>query len=363
MTQEAVPFRPGEALRAPLVTRPGASLAASVPLLGSAVGAVGRRPLAAVIWVLALLLVPVLGLVWGGVFTLIGWVSARERLKKEGLVALGEALAPPVARAQLDGGLFRGLWRFHKLSLSVALVQLPAMVLAFAPAAIVYALLMPVQAALPAIEGRVVAAVIPGLLGFGALVVIAAQQLVLLRVLAASGPDYSIGAVFRAAGAAWAVALADLGLLAGVALGALAACLAAGGLIGLSAWLGSLLALGGASMVILVWTAALAVVSVSAVLLEALASWAAAAAVVPVRDPAAFSFSRWASQWIASITTFLSSRGVRGGIVLLCSAAAIFTAGAAIVSGQNFTSWVGLGWFTVSAGLLVLLDRRSGRKE
>jgi hypothetical protein len=49
--------------------------------------------------------------------------------------------------------------------------------------------------------------------------------------------------------------------------------------------------------------------------------------------------------------------GIGVGACLLIGLA---TALSAFATGQNFTSWIGLGWFAVTAAVLVFLERKRG---
>lgn len=362
MTQEAVSFR-AEPHRAPFEDRAGAPLSAALPRLIEAVRAVGTRPIAAITWVLALVLAPIMALLWGAGFAQMGWVGSRDRLRREGPIGLGELLAPKEARAQFDRGLFSGLWRVHKLSLSLVLIELPTMLLALAPAAIAYAMLMPVQMALSGIPGMILSYGIPALIASLTLDVILAQQILLLRILGASGPRYSTGLVFRAVGVSWAIALRDLRMLLGLGAAFLALSLGAGGFVGISAWLSSLVQLGGASVLILTWTGTIAGLAVTALILESVAGWAFSVPVTPVQDARAFSFSAWLVGFLKAAVAFVASKGARGIGVAACLGVGLMVAIAAIVSGNMFSSWVGLGWFAACAATLLVLDRRGGSER
>lgn len=342
--------------------RTGPPFAAALPRLSQAGKTIASDPLGTFAWVLASALVLLLTPVWGVAFLAMGWMSARRRLRSDGLIGIGEVLVPAMASAQFERGLFSGIWRVQKLSVAVALVQLPTTLLALLPAAILYAMLAPSLAAFPGTFGMILAWGLPSLVAMVALAFVAAEQMLAFRILAASGPKYSIGLVQRAVGQAWRTTLEEGRLLFGVSLGLGIAAVAAGVFVGLSAWLASALELGGGAVLVMTWTGVVAGVVLVAFVYETLVSWAEALPIERVEDDSAFSFSSWFVDWVKSVAELPLAKGaVTIGLFIVLALGLLATLGA-MATGSALTSWLGLGWFAVTAVTLLVLFR-AGRSS
>jgi hypothetical protein len=316
-----------------------------------------ERPLAPVAWVLVLPIALILSPIWGSGFAMIGWLSARERLRQDGLEGLGAALAPELARKQYERGVFAGIWHTQKLGIAVSLIELPTMLIAFAPAAAAYFLLQPAQMLFAPTTGLAISYGVPGLLGLAAATVVGAQTFLVYRLLGESGPDYSLGLVFRMVGHSWRLTLRNSTLLVTLAAGLLAVTLVGGAFVGVSVWGARKLELGGGTFVVLTWTAAVAGLAQLSVTLNALASWAMRIEAEPIMvSPEHFSFGRWLGTWLKATGEWLRARGVISVGIGACLIIGALTGLVALVSGKNFESWVGLGWFAVTALTLVAVN-------
>lgn len=334
------------------------TLGASLPRLAGAARAIAQEPVTTVAWLLALAVAVVLTPIWGSAFVIMGWLAARSRMRTEGLAGLGEALAPSLARHQFRDGVWRGIWRAQKLGFAFALVQLPTSLLALTPAAIAFGLFAPTQATFGGALGLLTAYLVPCLVALACLVVILAESLVAYRILAVSGPDYSLGVVFRAVGAAWKATLAQASTLVGVTFGVLATALGVGIIVGGSGWLADLLELGGGVLIVVQWTGVVGGLFFVGLVLETLADWSDDVNIAAVPTGEHFSFSAWFSGWLQSAVNWFAGKGVVSVGLVLILALGVLTSGVALVTGQNLVSWVGLGWFAVTAAVLVMLQRQ-----
>lgn len=332
------------------------SLRASIPRLGAAARQIAEDPITTIAWLAALLIAVVLAPVWGSAFVIMGWLGARLRMRKEGLTGLGDALAPSLARQQYKDGVWRGIWRTQSLGLAFTLVQLPTTLLAFVPAAIVFGLFS--TASIPGEMGLVIGYVIPGLVALACAVVVLAQNITAYRILAVSGPKYTLGLVFGAVGEAWKLTLSQARLLVGLTAGLLLTAIAGGVLVGLSAKLAEVMQLGMRQLVVITWTGGLVAVFFSGLVLESLASWSDELEIEPIRAQAPFSFSAWLTAWLTWAVKWLSEQGVISVGLVACLVIGVLTSMVALVTGKNFESWFGLGWFAVTAAVLVILNRQ-----
>jgi hypothetical protein len=347
-----------QALAPPGRTHRGPPISAAKARLKAAGQSLASDPLGTLAWVLSSALVTLLAPIWGAAFVMMGFMSARRRLRTEGLVGLGEVLVPEMARVQFERGLFSGIWRVQKLSVALALVQLPTTLLALAPAALLYAMFIPALGTFPGTVGMLLAFGVPGFVALIGLAFIAAEQMLTLRILALSGPDYSLGLVQRAVGAAWRTTIEQGSLLFGLSLGVGAASIAAGIFVGGSAKLASVLELGGGIMLVMTWTAAVAGVLLLAFVYETLVSWAESVPAQRIEDVAAFSFSKWVVSWMQSVAELPLAKGAVTIGLILVLAIGLLTTVFALATGAALSSWLGLGWFAVTATTLLFLSRK-----
>jgi len=331
-------------------------LTASVPRLKAATRQIAEDPFTTIVWVAALAISVVLAPVWGGAIVVMGWLAARHRMRTDGVSGLGDALAPELARHQYRDGVWRGIWRTQSLGIAVLLVQAPTTLLAFVPAAVVYGLFS--TASLPGTAGLVIGYVVPGLVALACAVVVLAQNLVTYRILSNSGPDYSLGIVFRAVGAAWNATLSQARLLIGLTIGLLLVAVAGGVFVGLSAKLAEALQLGLRQLVVITWTGGLIGLFFTGLMLESLAAWSDELDVDAATAEAPFSFTAWLTEWLTWGASWLSNKGVISVGLVACMLVGVLTSVVALVTGKNFESWFGLGWFAVTAAVLVILERQ-----
>lgn len=329
----------------------------SASRLRSAIVEVAEAPLPSLLSALSLVLVVILAPIWGSAYAAIGWMESKRRLQREGLAGLGSVLAPEIGRAQYRDGLWSGIWRAQKLGLSVLLIELPTVVLALLPAAAVYALIKP---AAMLFEMEVALALeygVPGIIALLSLVIVNAQVMLMLRILAEARGERSIGLVFRASAESWEATLAQTKHLLGLGFGFLALAILSGVLVGGSLELAKELGVMGAFQVILMWTGTVAIAFLSATTLTALFSWTEDVRIESlVASSGDFSFTRWLQAWLSGALRWLSEQGVITVGIGACLIVGTLTGLVALVTGKNFESWVGLGWFAVTAATLVVLN-------
>ena len=343
------------------MTTDGNTFRASLPRFAAAARTISRRPLLAAAWLAALVVAIILTPIWGTAFVAMGWLLSRRRMRDEGLGGLGETLAPALARHQFADGVWRGIWRAQKLGVAVTLIQLPTIIFAFLPAAIAAGLFTSVQAAFPGMTGMVLGYAIPGLVALACAVVVLAEHLVTYRILAASGPDYSAGLVFRAVGEAWKHTLARTSVLVGMTAGILVSAIGAGVIMGVTFWLADLLKLGMGSLVVITWTGALTGAFFLSLVLETLADWSDDIEIQPV-EAEGFSFSAWLGEWLQTAARWIEERGVVSVGLVVCMLIGVLSSVVALGTARTFDSWVGLGWFAVTATILVVLQRQRQRR-
>jgi hypothetical protein len=345
----------------PRARRRGRGGSEAIAVFSRAAKEVLTRPLAAFAWTVALFLTVVVAPVWGSAPSMIGWIRSRARIRSEGLVGLGEVLAPEVARRQFEEGVWRGVWRTQTLGLAILVIELPTIVLALVPAAMAFGLAMPLGSVMPGAAGMIVSKLVPGLVAFACLMFVAAQQVLLLRIIGESGARWSLGLVFRAAGAAWSTVLEDGAFLVTFAALVLGGSLAAGAFVGGSAYLATQLQLAAGMQLVLVWSGSIAGFVFSSLLFETLVSWAESAQVRPIEAGSHFSFSAWLRGWLGSAVEWFAKKGLVSLGIGACAAVGLATAVVALATGQNFSSFVGLGWFAVTAGVLIVHEWIRGR--
>ncbi len=328
----------------------------------AALGEVGSNPLHHLALVAAGLVSAVLTPLWGATFVNMGWLDARQRVADEGLVGLGAAFAPQQARAQFGDGVWTGLWRVQTLPIAVAAVGLPATLFALLPAVLVAGLMMPARMSFPGISGMVLGTALPAIVLAACLVAITAQMMLMLRLLGRSGPQYSVGLVFRVVGEAWRGTLADLPMLLGLGASVALTMIAGGIFVGISTFLATKLQLGmGGVALIAQWSGVALAFIVIASALEALAQWAEETALQPVDATGAWRFSSWLREWLLSAVRWFGGRGVMATGVGVSLAMGTVVSALAVMTGEVWTSWVGVAWFAVSAAVLVTLYRTGSK--
>lgn len=308
--------------------------------------------------VLASLVAPL----WGYVLSLSALSKARRRLQSEGLIGLGELLAPEISRAQYADGVWRGLWRVHGTSLAFWLIQLPTVLLALAPAALTWALLQPLRFVFPGDLGPSIASGATALVAFFCVLVIAAQTVLALRILSESGQKLSLGYIARICGEAWRATLRDLNTVLGIGLAVVGAIVTAAVVIVASYYLATGLKLSGGIPMVVLWTAAAANLFLLATVLDAIVAWADGTKTTEL-NAKTFSFSAWLKAWFGSMYTWFAAKGLATVGLAVCLVAGALTAAVAVLSGRNFESWVGLGWFAVSAAVLVAVSFKRSVKS
>lgn len=360
MTHSSASARPSRPVAA--VHDGGGAAAVDGPrLLARAAADVLARPLLSLAWVAGLAAAVVVGPVWGAAFAFMGWLAARERMADEGLAGLGAVLAPPQAARQYDRGLFGGVWRAQKLGLAIGAVTAPTTVLALAPAAIASALLAPSAAMLPGDAALVVGTAAPAALALTGAVLVAAHGILLHRLLAAVGPDYTVGLVARASAAAWRTTLRDGKALAALAAGAVAIAVAGGAFVYANMKLAGWLELGAGSLVVATWTGGLAAALAITIVLEALAAWAEDTDTEPFATTRGFSLSDAIVGWLAHVTGG-GAKGLVAVGVFAAALAGLASSFGAVAAGWSASSLPALGWFAATLAALVVLHLH-GRKS
>ncbi|MFH1811442.1 MAG: hypothetical protein ABIJ09_22060 [Pseudomonadota bacterium] len=332
------------------------ALRTGVRIQREALGEVAGRPLHHLGLVAGAAVTAGVAPLWGQALSTHGWMEARRRMPAEGLVALGQILIPQRARPLYADGVWRGLWRVHGLSLALACVQAPAVALAMLPAFLAYQLLAPAAGMFPdPVVAMAVAQGLPALLGLALVSLVAGQTLLVLRLLGQTHGASSLGQIARTSSEAWRVALQDLPTLATLGLslvvvGAMGAAFVYANLR-LALWL----ELGAGVQLVTTWAGAITLLLVAALSFEVMARWAER---VDVNAPVAthpFSFTTWLTTWLRSVVAWFAARGMVSMGTAVVLAVGGLTALLALLSGQTFTSWVGLGWFAASAAVLVVL--------
>lgn len=346
------------------------SVVRGFPIVLSAVRGVFDDPLVAVGMVLGLPIALVVAPLWGGVFALIGWIAARRALEEGGIAGLGEVMAPRLARAQfsrqvqagLQPGagveLWRGLWRVQTIGVALLLVELPAVAVAAAPAALVWALSAPLEAMFPGSLGETLRNAPVALVAAASALIVLAQVALTLRVLSERGPEYSLGLVYRASAASWRATIADIPVLIGTTGALLLVVLFGGAFVAGTLELAKALELGSGLALVLSWSAGVAGVVVLAVAIESVLSWAArvppAELVVDTAD--ALSVSAWLAGWLRGAREHLVGVGL-----VACGLVGLAVCVRAFATGEDLRSWVALGWFGVTAMILVALELKRRR--
>jgi hypothetical protein len=273
-----------------------------------------------------------------------GWLSARRRMRTEGLLGLGDLLAPRIGRLQFASGFMAGLWRVHTLDLSLAGLTFAPAVLAVLPAGAVQLLFAPLAGMLSGPNQRALSLLVPGLVIALSAVLLAANFLLTLRLLAESGPRYPLGLVFRAVGAAWRVSLGEATTLLGLGIAILAGAAVACAFIGGSYWLAGALELG----------AGIAIAGYLAVTVEAFLAWVEAVHADPLEDYQAYSFSAWLAAQLLRARVLILKLGFERAALLGLIALGTLASAWSIAAGRGMLSWLGLGWYGSTAGLVVL---------
>jgi hypothetical protein len=320
-----------------------------------------RRPLGQLALVVAVVAGWLVAPLWGLVPARMGFWAMRARLASDGVARLGEVLAPTRALEMYRDGVWRGLWRAHGVSLAFLLVQLPVALLTLLPAVVALVLFKPIGTAIGAAAGNftvgtIVTAVVPVLVAAGTLCIIVGQMLLAHRLLGAQGLPYTLGVVYRVSGTSWRAALRGWAHLAtlGVVLAILCTILAA--LVYGLVRLGVLIGLGySAADIIVVWVGVLSALMLSCVGLEAVARWSALAEVPEVSAKDAYSFTSWLCAWLGAVFGWLRTQGVLAIGVGLCLVLGLALVVEAIVEKAAYTSYVALGWFAVTAAVVVVL--------
>lgn len=339
-------------------------LMTGVGIVRQATAEVARRPIDAAALVLAALMTIVVAPLWGATLAWLGWLGTRERLPADGVISLGEVLAPRRAREQYRDGVWRGLWRVHGISLAFAVVQVPILLLVLAPAAVAVVLFAPAGPVFAANETVAMAVMygvpLPVAIACGA--VVAGEAVLAYRLLRSLGGPYSLGLIYRVTGAAWRVTLEHIATLVGLGFTLALGAVVFGAVVGGLAYLAGVLALGAGQLLIMMWLGALLAVVVIAVALESIARWADSVALPTVDRAGSYVFTDWLWSWLGSVFGWFAKQGMIAVGTGACLVVGLLTGIAALATGQVFTSWVGLGWFAVAAAVLVtirLAERKS----
>jgi hypothetical protein len=328
----------------------------STARLRKALSSIAEAPLLTLALILAVPVAMLVAPVWGKSLSWTGWLAARRRMRFDGLIGLGAVLVPQQSRAQYADGVWRGLWRVHSVSVAFGLVQLLPALLALVPAAVASLLFKGTLFLFPHPAGLILSSGVPLAVALLGLTVVGAQTLLALRLLGETGPRYTLGSIFEAAGAAWRATLRDLQNVLGLGLFFLGAALVAAAIGWVSGALAGLLRLGpGGQGLVVEWTGLALVLALFGLVLEGLAQWAEDAEVKDLGTKTDFSFTKWLVAWLTQVFAWLAARGVLAIGIGACLLMGLLTSLAALLTGQNFSSWVGLGWFTVTALVLVAL--------
>ena len=72
-----------------------------------------------------------------------------------------------------------------------------------------------------------------------------------------------------------------------------------------------------------------------------------------------FSFSEWLWGWLSAVFGWFADQGIVAVGIGVCLVLGVVTGVMALATGVVFTSWVGLGWFAITAAVLVALRIKS----
>ncbi len=324
---------------------------------------VARRPVEAVALVLAAMMTALVAPLWGATLSWIGWLEARERITSEGVIGLGSVLAPKRAREQYRDGVWRGLWRVHGVSVAFAVVQAPIILLIMVPAGVAFALFDTLGSLYPhPVAEMVVTYIVPVVIAVACLTIAVGEAVLAYRMLRTMAGPYSLGLLFRVTGAAWRVTLDHLTTLASLGITLALGTVIGGVVVGLLVSLADLLALGDGQTAIEIWLALFLGVLVAAVELESIAGWAEGVPLPKVDESNCWVFTDWLWDWLGSVFGWFAKQGMIAVGTGACLVIGLLTGVAALATKQVFTSWVGLGWFAVTAAVLVTI-RLAERKK
>lgn len=314
-------------------------------------------PASAMLSLFALTMTLILSPIWGLAFGTMGWLDARAHLTEEGPIALGRVLAPAAARAQFRDGIFKGLWRVHKLSAASLGLHLGPATLTLLPAAALYYLMWPAARQVPYPAASFALLFPAGVAGITALMLVLHALLLSYRHLA-EVPSHRLGTAFAAVGRAWRQALTDRAAVFGSTLLLVVTAVAIGALVFANIWIAGRLEV--APGIVQLWASLIGAALFAAVALEVVSQWADTQSLRPPLAEDGFSVSAWFTSWVADLGQWLNQRSTVELGVALCvlgGAAALALFG---MEGQLTESWVALGWFVATTGTLALMwhDRR-----
>lgn len=321
-----------------------------------------KQPIRNAAWIIAIGVSAITATLWGSLFSALGWLESRKKLETDGLIGVGEVLVPKLGRQQYKDGVWTGLWRAHAASIAFLLVHVPILAFAFAPAIVAAQVLGPLDHPNAGITELAIGKGIPMLVALGCGVVVWAEAIVAYRLLAIAGPSYSIGLISKAVGAAWRATLADLPRLLGLAAALVLSSVVVGGI--LYGCFRAVVSFGTPTnvtfVIMSVLLLAIAVFFVPAAL-RAPVVWAEEVTAPSIAGGPHFSFSAWLYEWLALVFGWFARKGIVAVGIGICLGVGALTAVIALATGRVFSSWVGLGWFAVTAAVLVAL-RYKGAK-
>lgn len=321
-----------------------------------ATGLVGRAPGYAATLVLGTLIAGPATLVWG-IHPGPGWHRMRERAATEGLVALGEVLAPAQGRADYADGIWKGLWRVHGAAVGFGLLQLPVILVAAIPIA---AISFPLTGAASLFYTRPLLAGFIGslsaIVALAAALVVAGQAAVAYRHLGALSPPHRLGTLFHAHGVAWQDTLRHMPNLLGLIGVGLLSALAAGGLVAVNILLARAVGIERLD-VVAQWSGTGAGLLWFALQVELMGRWSTAVASEIEAPTAPYSFGDWIVSWLGQVWDWLSGAGTLILAVACCMVVALTMAVQAVAGGAAL---VDLVWFVVAGLFLLILQIRKG---
>lgn len=313
--------------------------------------------------ILAVLVMPL----WGGVHPWSGWQKCRERLPTDGLEALGEVLVPDRALEDYKDGIFRGFFRVHASTASFVLLQAPILWVLLVPSDLAEDLFRPVGDAwaFNADLASLFYDGVPALFAFAAVIILAGQSLLALRILGGIRAPHPIGTTFAAVGASWKQTLKDPRPL--VSIGILTALIGVAGKIfaTLNDRAGEELLLQGSDAPG-IWIMLALTLIVGAVLLESLGRWAEENTVQVAPASAPYSIvEKITQEEIPAGIQWLSNSTVRfveltGLVIVLhflvyASTKLFFLVKYREDANPELGDWRFLAWLVVAAGLLIYL--------
>jgi len=327
-----------------------------------AAGEVFVQPFLFLLWFLSFLVSNILIPVWGAIFIWVGWLNGRKKIMSEGVIGIEEILFPAIGRKFYTDGIWRGLWRAHKVSIAVNMIQFPIVLLLSLPILLFYLLFTPVAQFFPGDVGQYLSIGIPSVIGVFCTSILLSQYFILIRILSVSGPEYSLGKVYYAVKKAWKMVLSNIKKLFYLIILIGLSFLFVFALYELSGKLAESLNLGAGKEFIEIWYLMIFGLLSLVVNANALAAWSTDLKVLPIPDTTYFSFSNWLVTWLQSLSSSQITLGLIKVGLAICLLIGVANSIIGLILGQSSDSWVSVGWYAVTVCVLFFLNKNGVKK-